>query len=118
MLKTDDFGEKVLGYGGDFDERATDYEFSGDGIVFADRTPSPKAAEVKQLYANVKVKVTEEGVIIKNDNLFIDTSAYIFETIVKRGRKIIHLTFYHRQNKKKLLIGQTLKKSQENIFLK
>ena len=89
MLKTDDFGEKVLGYGGDFDERATDYEFSGDGIVFADRTPSPKAAEVKQLYANVKVKVTEEGVIIKNDNLFIDTSAYIFETIVKRdGQKI------------------------------
>ena len=50
MLKTDDFGEKVLGYGGDFDvERATDYEFSGDGIVFADRTPSPKAAEVKQI---------------------------------------------------------------------
>ena len=40
-----------------------------------------RLAEVKQLYANVKVKVTEEGVIIKNDNLFIDTSAYIFEIL-------------------------------------
>lgn len=47
-----------------------------------------KLLKFKQLYANVKVKVTEE-LIIKNDNLFIDTSAYIFETIVKRdGQKI------------------------------
>ena len=30
-------------YGGDFGDRPSDYEFSGDGLLFADRTPSPKA---------------------------------------------------------------------------
>lgn len=40
---TNGYGEKVLGYGGDFKERYTDYNFCGDGIVFADRTISPKA---------------------------------------------------------------------------
>ena len=47
---TNGYGEKVLGYGGDFKERYTDYNFCGDGIVFADRTISPKAQEVKYLY--------------------------------------------------------------------
>ena len=32
---TNGYGEKVLGYGGDFKERYTDYNFCGDGIVFA-----------------------------------------------------------------------------------
>ena len=44
---TNGYGEKVLGYGGDFKERYTDYNFCGDGIVFADRTILPKAQEVK-----------------------------------------------------------------------
>ena len=30
---TNGYGEKVLGYGGDFKERYTDYNFCGDGIV-------------------------------------------------------------------------------------
>ena len=30
-------GRKVLRYGGDFDDRPSDYEFSGNGIVFADQ---------------------------------------------------------------------------------
>lgn len=38
-------GEKVLRYGGDFDDRPSDYEFSGNGIVFADRTEKPALQE-------------------------------------------------------------------------
>lgn len=34
-------GQDVLRYGGDFDDRHSDYEFSGDGLMFADRTPTP-----------------------------------------------------------------------------
>ncbi len=43
-------GEKVLRYGGDFDDRPSDYEFSGDGIVFADRMEKPAMQEVKYYY--------------------------------------------------------------------
>ncbi|MCG0675376.1 beta-galactosidase, large subunit [Lactiplantibacillus plantarum] len=42
--------QDVLRYGGDFDERHSDYEFSGDGLMFADRTPKPAMQEVKYYY--------------------------------------------------------------------
>lgn len=42
--------QEVLRYGGDFDERHSDYEFSGDGLLFADRTPKPAMQEVKYYY--------------------------------------------------------------------
>ena len=35
-------GTERLAYGGDFEDRPNDYEFSGDGVMFADRTPSPR----------------------------------------------------------------------------
>ncbi len=44
-------GRRVLRYGGDFDDRATDYEFSANGIVFADRTEKPCMQEVRYYYA-------------------------------------------------------------------
>lgn len=43
-------GQRVLRYGGDFDDRPSDYEFSGNGIVFADRTEKPALQEVKYYY--------------------------------------------------------------------
>ena len=71
-------GTERLAYGGDFGDRPSDYEFAGNGIVFADRTPTPKAQEVKQLYANVKIAPDETGVTITNDNLFVSTAGYLF----------------------------------------
>lgn len=43
-------GRKVLRYGGDFEDRPSDYEFSGNGILFADRTPKPAMQEVRYYY--------------------------------------------------------------------
>lgn len=43
-------GQDVLRYGGDFDDRHSDYEFSGDGLMFADRTPKPAIQEVRYYY--------------------------------------------------------------------
>ena len=43
-------GRKVLRYGGDFDDRPADYEFSGNGIVFADRNEKPAMQEVRYYY--------------------------------------------------------------------
>lgn len=47
-------GRKVLRYGGDFDDRPADYEFSGNGIVFADRTEKPAMQEVRYYYGLYK----------------------------------------------------------------
>jgi len=55
ILVTDEVtGEKVLRYGGDFDDRPSDYEFSGNGIIFADRTEKPALQEVRYYYGLYK----------------------------------------------------------------
>lgn len=51
IYKKNQDGEEVLGYGGDFDDRPTDYAFSGNGIVFADRTVKPAMQEVRYWYS-------------------------------------------------------------------
>ena len=47
-------GQEVLRYGGDFDDRPADYEFSGNGIVFADRKEKPAMQEVRYYYGLYK----------------------------------------------------------------
>ena len=50
-------GGWFLAYGGDFGERPSDYNFSGNGIVYGDdRSPSPKMQEVKYNYQNIRVR--------------------------------------------------------------
>lgn len=50
LVKDEVTGEPVLRYGGDFDDRPSDYEFSGNGILFADRTEKPALQEVSYYY--------------------------------------------------------------------
>ena len=50
LVHDDVTGGDVMRYGGDFDDRPADYEFSGNGIVFADRTEKPAMQEVKYFY--------------------------------------------------------------------
>ncbi len=89
VMRVNEQGEKVFTYGGDHDDRATDYEFCGNGIVYADRSVSPKAQEVKYLYANVKLIPDEHGVMIRNQNLFVSTDEFDFVyRILKNGRTI------------------------------
>ena len=73
---TDGNGARRLCYGGDFGDRPTDYHFCTNGIVFADRTLSPKMQEVKFLYQNVKLLPDRRGVRVVNQNLFVSTAAY------------------------------------------
>lgn len=69
-------GARGLAYGGDFGDQPTDRNFCGDGLVFADRTLSPKMQEVKYLYQNVRITPTAEGVTLVNHHLFDDLSGY------------------------------------------
>ena len=103
VLHVNDQGEEYLSYGGDHDERATDYEFCTNGLVYADRKISPKAQEVKQLFSNVKLTPDETGVTVKNENLFITTEGYDFVyRVLKDGVKI-----FESQTKLNAAAGET-----------
>ncbi|MDP4084432.1 MAG: glycoside hydrolase family 2 TIM barrel-domain containing protein [Bacillota bacterium] len=82
IIKKDRYGKEFLAYGGDFDDRPTDYGFCTNGLVYANRELSPKLQEVKFLYQNVKLIPDREGVTVVNDNLFLNTAKYDLEYIL------------------------------------
>lgn len=95
ITRKDRYGREYQAYGGDFDERPTDYNFSGNGIVYGgDRTPSPKMQEVKFNYQNITVEVEEDTLTIHNKNLFVSTGSYdcVIE-IARNGQKISEQSF-------------------------
>lgn len=72
-------GVEFLAYGGDFGEEAHDGNFSGNGLLFADRTVTPKLYEVKKCYQNIAVTAinpASQTVTVTNKNLFTDLSAF------------------------------------------
>ena len=80
------YKDGVLVYGGDFDDRASDYGFCTNGIVYADRTYSPKVSEAKRLYSNIRMSLENGVLTVENRNLFTNTSGYIFKvTLEKEG---------------------------------
>jgi len=95
MIRVNEQGEEGFAYGGDYDDRATDYEFCGNGLVYADRRISPKAQEVKYLYSDVKLTPDGHGVWIQNNHLFRTTKGYDF---ICRLLKEDAVLFESRQN--------------------
>ena len=78
-----------LAYGGDCGERPTDYDFSGNGIINAERRPYGKIQEIRYNYRPVKAEITADCVEITNKNLFLSTSAYDCVVKVGEGRKLL-----------------------------
>ena len=79
ILTTDENGEEYLAYGGDFGENPHDGHFCGNGLLFADRKPTPKLYEIKKLYQNVDIKAidAEKGVFeLKNKFLFTNLNEF------------------------------------------
>lgn len=73
----DRYGNAYQAYGGDFGDRPADYNFSGNGIVYAgDRKPSPKMQEVKFNYQNISISMDAKNIHIINKHLFTNTGAY------------------------------------------
>ena len=88
IYKKDRYGREYQAYGGDFDDRPCDYNFSGNGIVYGgDRMPSPKMQEVKFNYQNISVEVQEEQIHITNKNLFVNTDSYDCVVLLEREGK-------------------------------
>ena len=82
-------GKKYLAYGGDFDDHPNRGNFSGDGLLFADRTISPKMQEVKKLYQNFKITPDRHGVKIVNDNLFADANEFDWTYSLEKEGEVI-----------------------------
>jgi beta-galactosidase len=89
----DRYGNEVLGYGGDFDDRPCDYNFSGNGIAYGgNRNPSPKMQEVKFNYQNLQIKVENDKFLVINKNLFTNTAEYNCEISLSLDGKEISKT--------------------------
>lgn len=78
LLVKNDVGVPYFTSGGDFYDRPNDGNFCGNGIVFADRSITPKMAEVKFLYSPIKIEIFEKDFQVTNKNLFISTDDYNF----------------------------------------
>ena len=103
LLRLNEQGEEVQAYGGDYDDRPTDYEFCANGIVYATRKASPKAQEVKALYSNVKVRPDEEGFEVQNENLFLSTGDYVFVCRIMREGTCL----FQKEMKEEVMPGST-----------
>ena len=89
IYKKDRYGREFQAYGGDFGERPTDYNFSGNGIVYGDREVSPKMQEVKFNYQNITAEVGKTEVKVINKNLFVNTDTFECRVTVARNGEII-----------------------------
>lgn len=89
ILTTDDTGREYMACGGDFGDRPTDGNFCGNGLVYADRTPTPKLAEVWACYQDFKITVEEKNIFIQNNSLFTNLSAYDIVTILSKNGEVL-----------------------------
>lgn len=89
LMKKDRYGREFLAYGGDFGDRSSDYNFCGDGVFFADRTPTAKLQEVKYNYQDYHLCVTEDTIVIENNSLFTDGKEYdLHYEMLLDGKKV------------------------------
>ncbi|MCI6421133.1 MAG: glycoside hydrolase family 2 TIM barrel-domain containing protein [Blautia sp.] len=88
IYKKDRYGKEYQAYGGDFDDRPCDYNFSGNGIAYGgDREASPKMQEVKFNYQNITALVEKDKVTVINKNLFINTDTFTCVAILEKDGK-------------------------------
>ncbi|KRE69481.1 glycoside hydrolase family 2 TIM barrel-domain containing protein [Paenibacillus sp. Soil750] len=76
-------------YGGDFGDSPNDGNFCGNGLIFADRSVSPKLHEVKKCYQNVKFEAIDAAkgqIKVTNQFLFTNLNEYDWTwTIARNG---------------------------------
>lgn len=85
-------GVDYLAYGGDFGESPHDGNFSGNGLLFADRTVTPKLHEIKACYQNVGFSgwnPADGSLTVTNNYLFtrLDEFEWVWQ-LLKDGRPV------------------------------
>ncbi|WP_211349905.1 glycoside hydrolase family 2 TIM barrel-domain containing protein [Rarobacter faecitabidus] len=88
-------GATYLAYGGDWGDNPNDGNFSGDGIVGADRKPTAKSEETRGVYQSVQMSktVTNGLVNFKNEFLFTNVNEYEVKwSLLEDGVAVTHGT--------------------------
>lgn len=63
-------------YGGDFGEVLHDGNFIADGLLLPDRTPSPALADVRAVFAPVRVEWREDRAVLVNRHEVLDLAGF------------------------------------------
>lgn len=96
LYARDRWGREFQACGGDCGERPTDYNFSGNGIVYGgDHSPSPKMQEVKYNYQNLSVIFDRDKLrfTLRNRFLFLDAGGFdAVLTLLADGREVLRET--------------------------
>ena len=90
IYKKDRYGNEFQAYGGDFNDRPCDYNFSGNGIAYGgERDASPKMQEVKFNYQNITANVEKNQVTVINKNLFVNTDEFECVVLLEKDGKLV-----------------------------
>lgn len=85
----DRYGQETLRYGGDYGDRPSDYNFCGNGIVFADRKITSKLQDVKYNYQDFVLQPSETQLKIQNKSLFTNVQEYeLFLELYRDGQLV------------------------------
>ena len=94
LLEETESGEKYWAYGGDYGDTPNDLNFCLNGLVFPDRSLTPKLWEVKKVYQYIKFKIlnADKGLFeIKNSYDFTNLNKFeINWKIFKNGNEIVN----------------------------
>lgn len=91
ILTKDCYGKEFLGFGGDFGDQPNDHNFCINGLIFGDRTLSPKMQLVKTMYQPAKITVDKTKVTIWNKNLFVNLNKYDgICTVMHNGEEVLY----------------------------
>lgn len=63
-------GTRVLGYGGDFEDRQSDYSFSANGIVTADGIPKPCMQDIRYWYSSKEERLRHDERRAESEKLY------------------------------------------------
>ena len=95
LYKKDENGIQFLAYGGDFGDKPNLKAFCFNGVIFAERTTTPKYYEVKKVYQPVKVELINQEtkqeitLAITNRNHFINLNEYEIRWTLSQNGKIV-----------------------------
>jgi len=90
ICKKDRYGSEFQAYGGDFNDRPCDYNFSGNGIAYGgERDASPKMQEVKFNYQNITANVEKDQVTVINKNLFVNTDEFECVVLLEKDGRLV-----------------------------
>lgn len=85
----DRYGREYFGYGGSFGDAPNDGDFSGNGIVFADRTPKPLVQELRHLYQGLAITIERDAFTV--ENRFMATNADAYECVLTLSHEGVEL---------------------------